>query len=434
MALYFKEYLNAKVHTENRFNDNIHLSEQLNSNPAIGKKGAVIAEIEGLHNVKTRNFTLYTEEAMKHSIGSWTYPYEKALLKHHDEDDGEVIGRVKQASVKNSEVLKGSKALFLTVEVLEKENKEATLDGRNKTVSVGAIGTDVTCSICGQQLANGDMCGHERGNIYDGSVCYWIVNKMEAKELSFVNIPSDNYAQVTRVYKVADKGGVKNIMSKEPTNLKESTQNLAEGEEKNKDNLDLKPETKEKEEKNTTEDIVLESKKKLIQELNKDKEELKETIKKKDQTILETQKELAKLKEDISKVQETILLKDEMINKEIAMREALEEELSQNKNIIKESLIKKISQLREKHLGLETDTKTFSERSIDSLKDTIIDLKEQAENSIHKHAGTVLKEGLVDDNKDKELKEKAKKTKAKKEEENNTKVLNLAEAMNDIFK
>lgn len=437
MSLYFKEYLNSKVIDHVSGDSNIHFKENFSSNSAIGQPNTVIAEIEGLHNVRTGNYTLYTEAAMLSSVNSWTYPYNKALIMHHDEDDGEVVGRVRSVSVEDSKVLKGSKALCFVTDILGQKNQEATLDGRNSTVSVGVVAHDVTCSICGQQLANGETCEHQRGNIYDDNLCIWIINKMSAKELSFVNLPSDHYAQVTNKYRLGEKG----VDSK----MKLDNAGLAESQEANVENLNLtEGQDKDLEESKSIEnkgiqngegsqEIIDESEKEIIKALHREKKELEALLRDKDEDLLRVSREFEELKDKISNLQDIIIKKDEEVSKEKALRESLESELSSSKDIVKKELVKKISNLREKNLGLETDVKAFSERSIESLKDTIVDLKEQIDNNVSDKIGTVLQEGLVDETQTEKLSKQSKVTKKQVEDDKIKPKFNLSEQLKSIF-
>lgn len=68
--------------------------------------------------------------------------------------------------------------------------------GIKKEVSVGcAMGTCV-CSICGQDI---HVCGHQKGEIYDGQVCCGILREpMDAYEFSFVAVPAQPEAGVLK--------------------------------------------------------------------------------------------------------------------------------------------------------------------------------------------------------------------------------------------
>lgn len=159
-------------------------------------------EIEALHfyPYATRNDTRYYESAMRESLHKWTYPYNIPVIKHHNDEDGETIGRVINAEIKESQRLPGTKALVLTADILTPDAQEEVKNGLLDTVSIGARGDEVRCSICGQDLANDGLCEHARGTKYDGEMCYWDFKKLEPKELSYVIVPSDAYAKNIKVY------------------------------------------------------------------------------------------------------------------------------------------------------------------------------------------------------------------------------------------
>ena len=68
--------------------------------------------------------------------------------------------------------------------------------GIKKEVSVGcAMGRSV-CSVCGSEYGS---CGHQKGEIYDGQVCYAILREpMDAYEFSFVAVPAQREAGVLK--------------------------------------------------------------------------------------------------------------------------------------------------------------------------------------------------------------------------------------------
>lgn len=53
-----------------------------------------------------------------------------------------------------------------------------------------------TCSICGSEISVRNPCGHRRGDIYDGEMCYRRVEEAEILELSLVPNPVQKYSVV----------------------------------------------------------------------------------------------------------------------------------------------------------------------------------------------------------------------------------------------
>ena len=73
-----------------------------------------------------------------------------------------------------------------------------------KEVSVGCAVEEVLCSICGERS---DTCPHRKGEIYGSKVCCGeLINPYDAYEWSFVAVPSQKAAGVTKsAYKKGEK-------------------------------------------------------------------------------------------------------------------------------------------------------------------------------------------------------------------------------------
>lgn len=106
------------------------------------------------------------------------------------------------------------KAYMLKNEVTQPiiDNIEA---GIYKEVSVNCAVASQKCSICGQEYYGGD-CIHLRGRLYDGKKCVLALSDVtDAYELSFVAVPAQPGAGVTKWYTGDDalkkKGMIKNM-------------------------------------------------------------------------------------------------------------------------------------------------------------------------------------------------------------------------------
>ena len=55
------------------------------------------------------------------------------------------------------------------------------------------IESDFTCSICGSSMGIRNKCRHKVGEIYNGEMCYRIVNNIELLGISIVKNPFDKY-------------------------------------------------------------------------------------------------------------------------------------------------------------------------------------------------------------------------------------------------
>lgn len=161
----------------------------------------LIVEIEAVHAYPfvTRNNTRYSFQGLEASLSEWTHPYNIPIIMHHNDQDGQIIGRAIDARLGDSERLIGSKALFITAEILDDDAQKNIKSGLLSTVSIGMTGHDVRCSICGQDLNEG-TCEHVRGEKYDGQTCCWDFISMSPIELSYVIVPSDKYAKNIKVY------------------------------------------------------------------------------------------------------------------------------------------------------------------------------------------------------------------------------------------
>jgi hypothetical protein len=169
-------------------------------------KTSLKPRIEAIHAGMTRNKTFYPADKLKgnpldHSgVYSWTNPYPKPMIKNHDTYT-EPTGRIENAMyVTNSAT--GKESLVIVPTITDPDAIEKVLDGRYRTVSIGATTDAAICSICGANIVEEGWCGHDKGQKYDGQECYWIVGNLWFDECSWVNVPADSDAQVV------DKGEV----------------------------------------------------------------------------------------------------------------------------------------------------------------------------------------------------------------------------------
>ena len=215
MAMVIQEYcgdtpgISTSIVEDENLGVGLNVTEADNTQPI--DPNSINVDVEGIHAFPhaTRNYTRYMPKCLKGSVPSWTNPYNRPLIKHHNEKDGKIIGRVLNADYITKNTFSGTPALLFTVNVPGEEAKNDIKNGTESTVSIGVIAHDVRCSICGQQLAGGEMCEHERGVTYDGETCYWDIHSMEAKELSYVIVPSDIYANNRKIYAATTKSGEK---------------------------------------------------------------------------------------------------------------------------------------------------------------------------------------------------------------------------------
>jgi len=156
--------------------------------------------IEAIHAGPTKNNTFYSVEKLKgdseiHSGSySWTHPYPKPMLTHHNSFDGEPIGRIHEAEYRVN-TKSGKPAVIVKPSIMDKEAAQKVRDGRYLTVSIGVDTDGVTCSICGWDILEDGPCrDHFRGQEYEGQKAYWMLGNLWFDELSYVDVPADTNA------------------------------------------------------------------------------------------------------------------------------------------------------------------------------------------------------------------------------------------------
>lgn len=169
------------------------VSGELNEmDQARGKSTKLIVLMEAIHTGRTANYTFYTKEGLLGGLESWTTPYPKPVLTHHNQYEGEPIGRIVKAEYKDI-TASGKGGLLFTTEITDPNAIEKVLDGRYQTVSIGATTDKVVCNICGTNRVE-EWCDHFPGESYDSQECHFIIGNTFGKEVSYVNVPADQYA------------------------------------------------------------------------------------------------------------------------------------------------------------------------------------------------------------------------------------------------
>lgn len=384
MAIELREYIGSTPICKGSLKTNMDCKESFIDVDPISEN-SIMQEIEGLHVGPTRNFTWYMNEALLSSIPSWTKPYQKPLIMHHNDTDGKIIGRIVNVTHVTKNTRSGTPALSFTCNVPDKDGIEQIQDGRLKTVSVGVTAHDVRCSICEKQIEldeNGySACGHDRGVIYDGQTCYWQVYDMEAKELSYVIVPSDIYTHNTKTYKPnIKKMKLAESLNKEREINVETDVNKNKVEVTEKANIDEtikdgqsaeKTASTQETEKKVEESIVLAK----DEEINSLKAEI-ESLKKDKENAADA---LNKAKAELEIVLEKIESIEKKLNQEVILKEAAETKLIESKSQLRECYEESLNAYR---VALNKPTilkESLVSRTIDSIKDSILDLKEEVQ-------------------------------------------------------
>lgn len=180
----------------------------------MGDKAAIVARTDATHyGFINRNFSFYNMNSIKSNAKTWIQAtdrgrYGKPVQTDHDQSARETLGRVMVSTPiiypqQNDDLLVPNGHIELIYNVTDKEAIEKMMDGRFRTVSVGASSTrdQVKCSICGESVSSWD-CEHTRGKYYDIAVpgskdktqkqlAFWIWDKKTYNEVSFVGNPAD---------------------------------------------------------------------------------------------------------------------------------------------------------------------------------------------------------------------------------------------------
>lgn len=97
-------------------------------------------------------------------------------------------------------------ALKARAYALKNESSKTLIDeidgGIKKEVSIGCAVNNITCSICGKDM-KAHSCQHIKGRKYKGKLCYGILeNPTDAYEWSFVAVPAQRNAGVTKAFNI----------------------------------------------------------------------------------------------------------------------------------------------------------------------------------------------------------------------------------------
>lgn len=165
-----------------------------------GESSFLMPKIEAIHAGTTRNYTHYSAEKLRgdaslnSGVYSWLEPYGKPVIYNHDVET-EVTGRVVRAAY--AEYTKaGRPGIVVVPKITDPKAVQAIKDERLLTVSIGATSDAAICSICGTDIVNEGFCGHMKGESYNGITAEWITGNLWFDELSWVNVPADQTAQV----------------------------------------------------------------------------------------------------------------------------------------------------------------------------------------------------------------------------------------------
>ena len=189
----------------------------ISDSDGIKKDYGLICEIDATHSGTLINNRIYPPASMDKGIRSWTKPYKKPVLVNHD-DAADPIGRIIKAKylktnrgMESSDykpILKASDGYGytrLTLRITDSEAIQKIIDGRYETVSVRMSTDHAFCSICNTDWSADGPCEHTPGQMYDKKLAYITTGDLSYREMSFVNIPADEFAGVKEVLLSEDK-------------------------------------------------------------------------------------------------------------------------------------------------------------------------------------------------------------------------------------
>ena len=193
---------------------------------------ALDVNMEATHSGKNHNYCIYYEDSMEKDSESFMNPFHKPVLKNHD-DYSEPLGRITESYAGPSQLTNERSAIHLTARVTDKDAIPKFLDKRYGTVSIGGSMGTVTCNICGKTILKDGkfhFCGHWKGETYKDQVCYWGARDIEYHEVSIVNNPADDFAQIMKVTVLTDKDINNDNLNKEENSMQgsDSTENNVE--------------------------------------------------------------------------------------------------------------------------------------------------------------------------------------------------------------
>lgn len=164
------------------------------------EKGLVI-EVAAIHEGMTANFNNYPATELAAALPSWTSPYPKPVLLHHD-PFSEPMGRIIGARMDKED--DGTPYVRLQVAVTDSAAIQKVKDQRYLTGSVGGKAGKASCTICNADWSKASMfelpCKHQRGKTYQGKLASIEMADITFKEYSFVNMPADQKSGVRAVH------------------------------------------------------------------------------------------------------------------------------------------------------------------------------------------------------------------------------------------
>ena len=369
-------------------------ANQILRDSAAGKVNiiALDVETEATHSGKNHNYCIYYEDSMEKDAESFTNPFNKPMLKNHD-SYSEPLGRIKQSWFGPSKLTDERSAIHLKTRVTDKDAIEKFLDGRYGTVSIGGSMGTVTCNICGKTILKDGkfkFCGHWRGETYKDQVCYWGARDIEYHEVSTVNNPADDFAQVVKVTVITDEDKENNQDKKEGVGDMAGTNNQSSStnDQRNKlvamiDELLGNPTAQTTDaDTSTTNAPVQEDNNSQPATVDNNTDDVSKQLEDANQKITELEQQLAdanKAKEEAeTKLADAEKAKEEAIQDSIAMKDQCIELALANKRLIADQIIElEVSQKKLEDSKVSDRQKELISQSMKELQDALDSIKNE---------------------------------------------------------
>lgn len=236
--MYFKEHATLGVSNPVIEDSSIEITEALLADIKIKEVRAIYPLVKAINSGRlTRNMTFYPAESLigknkgddPTGYASFVKPYGKPVIREHQSQNVPgLLGNSENADVPMGRIIyggfkkrvekvdgpgtlpskkyvpgtvEGDGSMFMVPAITEPEAITRVLGGAYQTVSIGSRVDNVWESISGKNIAEirrkgEELPPYERGQLYEGKLSYWKMGDVKGVELSFVNVPSDEYAGV----------------------------------------------------------------------------------------------------------------------------------------------------------------------------------------------------------------------------------------------
>lgn len=229
--IYFRDQVVIEQPVNKSILEDAHQLLENNENGTI----TLLAQIDATHSGLLTSMRVYPGVHVRKSYKSYfsienggTADYDKPVLRHHEHDE-DAIGRItggqfikfKQGDAFKKDFLnpdtkdtggKGSGVVRLSTEITEADSISKIIDGRLLSVSSGHSSESMTCSLCSKPVlslferlfgeGDEDACDHIPGKTYNTDehkgLCFGITGPLTYHEVSFVNIPAQPAARLTK--------------------------------------------------------------------------------------------------------------------------------------------------------------------------------------------------------------------------------------------